>query len=420
MWRDGCSSRLARKRALARQCKRISVAVLAASLAIGLAGCPSNQSSGKVTLSGHLLYADTNGPRPIAFDKFEIWRQDPGAGWAKEATGSTDGNGQFRLTSSYRHNTHYAIRVFPDNRGAFCCTGSLNVWVEPGAPQGKKIQLVSTKAGQDLIWNYTFDDPYWPRAFNAVETLRRAYEIVAAARKAANDVNNNESTQSLIPAHVSLTGCPFAAADMACTWPVSGDIFVPVSRAMDDYVLLHEYGHWVQYSIGSMAWIASDHSGCKPGPAFIMGGGPLPVQWREQHAWLEGSADWLGATIAKKYPAMSPPFDGDWDNFAGIDESSTCGTAEDGSRYERHVANMLWDLTDGGPGSEASDHVFEDASLFIQIIDNELGTPNTSIWPTTDNFYYANFYRRGSWPISDVELSDIYKINNISVPPILN
>ena len=414
-------------------------------LALLLAGCPgkddhqAQQQPNSVTVAAELAYEDSGGSigcpgdstktkrcRPIVGVRVEVWRFAPRAlgiwGWANDHAAETDPQGKFSHSFDFVHrDVTYALRVFPWNEAAQCCFGELADWVEPGVFSGpprdsdkrNPIHIKGKDAGETAEFRYTWPTGWWAEAFNIVDTIRHGRHFVEQNRDAAE-----VARQPLHTAHVARGGCAHLAG-ASCMHPVSGDIFIePGSSAWNDHLILHEYGHWLQYDIGSFAWIASSHSGCAPDSVWIFGGGAPPPQWRAQHAWMEGFADWFALAMNQLY-GKSPGLSGDLggaSSYAG--ESTSCNSSDPGDSLERHVANMLWDLTDPANPSEPQDTVDDQHQLILRVMDEELGTPSTREWPTALEFYLAARERHfKSSNGAEKALIDIYKLNGVRTPP---
>lgn len=419
-------------------------AVLVMVLCAVCAACDNGSPKQAVSsIKIHLRYQDTTGPRDIVGSRVEVWRIAPVGGWAKIKEGPTDGNGSYSTDVPYQGGARYALRLFASNKGAMCCTGNSSsilpeprynnvfpgnnpTFLEPKDANHADVQLSSSAPGETLNWGtFTIADPYWARAFNIVETMRRAYEYVVPLRETAE-----AARQTLQPAHVALGGCAHFVVT-SCMYPVSGDLFITSPDAFNDSVLIHEYAHWLQYSIGSLGWILSEHNGCVPTMAYTIGGG-LP-QTREDQlrhlAWMEGFADWFAFILDRKIQ-VAANLDGTG-GVSGAGETDTCAESNVShpkftvaDKLERHVANMLIDLSDPLPlasGTLPTDDTGDRAKnldwLIIQIMDTTLGTPTTSAWPTTTDFYWAarsRHFNDITQPESD--LVDIYNLNKIPTP----
>ncbi len=149
----------------------------------------------------------------------------------------------------------------------------------------------------------------------------------------------------------------------------------PVNTSGIDYgwvdsTVAHEFGHHLQYEIGSWDGHSGSHSFCDEVDT---------TWWNDpEFAWSEGWADYFGTYIARTKPNMS--------TFNARDAENPCGminwassTREDESFYavEGNVANFLWDLMDGpGQGNDAWDQVDGPAigghRTIMQICDHEL------------------------------------------------
>jgi hypothetical protein len=139
-----------------------------------------------------------------------------------------------------------------------------------------------------------------------------------------------------------------------------------------DFLILHEYAHYLEEMISAFAPIPATHNGCT---ANLFG---FNVTWPE-HAWMEGFADYFAQAVGRSVPPGT---------FTGI--SGTLGTATlespscsglpnatiPGDFVELLVAGTLWDVFDqpGDPNSlnEAQDTLARMDREIFQIFDREL------------------------------------------------
>ena len=333
-------------------------AAIPACLTALLTACPPAPPQGTVNVAVTLGYADQEDglTHPVVQVPVEVWSFAPrGAGvwtWAKVGSATTDQTGSTLITSNFQNDrVRYAVRVFLKNSGARCCSG----WVLPGMPLpfgGDYIHLGADTGGSpteltidqpgELHFNHTFTGDV-ASAFNILDVLRNMADFV---RRHEADVKDDRIEVVTIGIDKK-------------TWfdPVAYTVdFVPRTRWMDS-AIRHEYGHYVQAQIGSLAWIASTHSGCTPSEMHTFGGfgnaAGTEDGRRRQHAWLEGFADWLEQAAYADNPSLYAP-----DSSAGYLETATCrevGPWPDGDRFENHVAAFLWDMIDPYSLAEADD-----------------------------------------------------------------
>ncbi|MGW1346960.1 hypothetical protein ACWCOV_38315 [Kribbella sp. NPDC002412] len=171
-------------------------------------------------------------------------------------------------------------------------------------------------------------------------------------------------------------------------YPISGDLRIQPKYAMHDDLILHEYAHWLQHDIGSLAWIGSDHNGCTITNIAVLSGGGLPPNHPDriaQVAWMEGFADWFSAHVMREARPTGPPLYASraMPDLRAADNLSMCSDIPDGfgEYVEFRIAASLWDLDDRNnePGDAASGF----ARDILQIMDDDLGGRD---WPTLRQF----------------------------------
>jgi hypothetical protein len=195
----------------------------------------------------------------------------------------------------------------------------------------------------------------------------------------------------------------------SCLWPVDGISHIGPNSVMDDYFILHEYAHFLQWNLGTLAWIASDHGDCTI--SFVVFGldtEPLPKaapRYLQEHAWLEGFADWF-ASAAALHVGGSAGFEGTVNpDLAKYDTKMPWCTVPDdgyGDQLELHLAAALWDLTD--TSNEPGDTVGGFEKEIFQTMD----IIQSNRWPTIDK---VGTYLAGFVPIP--QLDQVMQLNMI-------
>jgi len=344
----------------------------------------------------NLQFADSveKKDRPIVAVPVEVWTYAPRGGlwtWAKETSGATDDAGRYETALPFRDpGITYALRVITSNGSALCCAGwapkgfpAGTALIEPGTdvPGGKPVHLKASQAGDTVAFSYVFKDE-WGSVFNVLDVLRIEADFV---RRFETDVDSDR----VGVAHIGLAGS--GPSDVSWFDPVMYTMNITPKGRWQDEVLLHEYGHYLQAQIGTLAWMPSGHNGCTPATITVLGGngavvttGPgnkMPAKIRGQHAWLEGFPDWLAETV---YWSNSSAFAPKTQHAGKYLESASCpesGPWPDGDRFEYHVAAFLWDMTDGPSAAEPWDKDEGDAQIanIFRALDKEMDGAD---WPT--------------------------------------
>lgn len=400
------------------------------SLLVGLltlSGCTAQVTFEPVKVSVTLRYDVTGSPQPIKDVLVELWRFAPragGWGWGKDASKRTTHQGVFEAEVPFlTADVKYAFRVFPANTGGQCCVGwspnggpydlvkrpfiEFGEDVAPGTPRHFEADASSNSFAYDHVFS-----GQWGEVFNVLDVMQQAADF---ARTYESDVDGDV----VVPARIGLAG---AGPDDASWYdPVYNTTNLTPRDRLDKWTIIHEYAHFLQAAIGSVAWIASTHNGCVPGAMHVIGPGPnyswadghqAPNTLRLQHAWLEGFADWFAEAVL-------------WEEQGGFDvpsasvaeyESRGCATVDlihphFGDTLERHVAAYLWDLGDLYSTAEPWDTVGgkDQIRAIMRLVDKEL---DTFEWPTIQQFVIA-----GLSPESGLKQTDLVAGNNRIIWP---
>jgi Ca2+-binding RTX toxin-like protein len=379
--------RVEASQATPRRRRRVRVALTVAALAAGLI---ATEPAAAETVTGTFQYRDTNpvtgttNDRPIAFAKVEIHRCVPGflgvCTWGLERTTSTDGNG--RISESFgfvRSGTTYGVKVFATNPAAIVWANDVVHTVpfhrEPGQDDGRIINRTANSAGDVLDFSVTFHG-WSSQHFNIAEVARwgKAY---ADGNRGDSDVLPQANFQ---PTSASAVGTFYNAA--------ADTVVIDSADVNFDFLILHEYAHFVEEMISSFAPIPSSHDGCL---ATVSG---FTLNSAE-HAWMEGFADYFAQAVARSSPGAV---------FTGLRGTPGVGLLEGqpacaglpsatipGDAVENFVAGSLWDLFDQagdvGAATETGDTLGRFDRQIFQIFDRELDV--SGVWPTITDFRRA-------------------------------
>lgn len=351
------------------------------------------------TIVGTFSYADTDPytgaatPRPIAFAKVEIHRYAPRFlgiwSWGLEATVTTNQNGFISVPMQFSANgVVYAVKVFATNYAAVVWPNdaihTMPFHREPGEP-GPIINRMVTSRNDVLKFDYEFKDSFTAQHYNLAETVRHGFDYANARRDPAEtDVIPLANVQ---PTSLTLKSWYNPTVDSLMI--ASGDVF-------EDFLIVHEYAHFLEEQISSFAWIPANHDGCTA--TNSLGG----VINSAEHAWMEGFADYFAQSVNQFLPPGTltgkprvgtptvPILEGQPMTCPGLPTSFMPETVEN------IVAGTLWDLFDppGNPAFPAEVHDFvarQDLAIF-QIFDRELDINGTA--PTILHFRDAWQNRR--------------------------
>ena len=356
------------------------------------------------TIKGTFRFADANPTsgavqlRPIAFANVEIWRFAPRSGiwtWNLDATTTTDANGSFSQPMNFVANgVVYGVKAFATNYGATVWPNDALHTVpfhrQPGQP-GVIINQTVASSSDELDFSFDFADTDSSQHFNLADTVRRGFDYALLRRDPAE-------TDALPPANVQPTS-------VSGSWynPAFDTVVINSSDVFEDFLILHEYAHFLEEQISSFGWIASIHDGCEARDGF----GKLINS--AEHAWMEGFANYFSRSVQLTLPPGT--FQGS-SSFGTLNLSelenqpspcTTVATAFTGDMIENRVAGTLWDLFDqpGDPAtvSEAHDTIARKDVEIFQIFDRELDI--LGVGPTISQFHNAWIARGLDHPALD-------------------
>ena len=317
-------------------------------------------------------------PRPIAFAEVEIHRCVPGflglCTWGKVLTTTTDSQGKLDAIVAFaKAGTTYGVKVFATNYAAV-------VWPddelhivpfhrEPGEP-GPIINRTVSGPGQTVDFSFEFSQTWAARHYNLAETVRRGFDY---ARDNRDPSEADPIPRAPVQPTTSLLGETYYTSPFRT-------IVIDTSDAFQDFVILHEYGHFLEEHISILGGYASRHNGCSATDSLL---GHLHNSG--ELAWSEGFATYFARAVSRLLP--SGTLAGATPAIETVAPCSVIGlTAIDlwglrthtitAEMVEDVVSGTLWDLVDGvglaGTG-EAHDQASGGDRAIFEIFDRELG-----------------------------------------------
>jgi hypothetical protein len=369
-------------------------------------------------------WKETRTDRPIVGAKVEIWRFRPRFlgiwTWDKDATAWTDPNGSISVNMPFAQNrVVYGIRVFATNDAAVVWPGD-NFWweqkfntipfySEPREGDGQIMHKTESSPSSVLDFGtYTFDSQS-SQYFNIAEVARQG-KIYAENRRAPGE------TDSIGKANFQPTLAPITSYYnyLFDTVVLNGGGVINSGDTFEDFVILHEYAHYLEEQISSFAPVPSYHSGC------LVRSLDKPIINSPEHAWMEGFADYFSQAVAHSVPrntlaGREPELDDKGEVKAGFYDWGYYEYADwycdnlqgkiPGDYIENFVAGTLWDLFDEPKldypllradgktdprywgGSEAHDTLARRDKEIFQIFDRELDV--YGVWPNITHFRRA-------------------------------
>ena len=209
--------------------------------------------------------------------------------------------------------------------------------------------------------SFSFGDTTARQFFNVVDAVQRGTEYATLRR----DPRETDT----------LGQVPIAFQTVTTTFydPIYKAIRIQPADAMNDFAMLHEYGHYLEERISGFVGIPAVHDGCTAIAAGVDVMDP-------GYAWMEGFAEYFSRAVVRSVPA------GTLNGSFGYDaESPSCPpTSKPRASIEKFVAAALNDLMD--EGAEAGDGFCSAGAvaadrLVFQIFDHELdlGFANPSL-----------------------------------------
>jgi hypothetical protein len=300
---------------------------------------------------------------PIRRAKVEILRNG-----AITFTTSTDENGFFSLPVPFAGvGTTYSLRVFATNPGAVVNEVGLHFtpfYRQPGLPNPEMIRT-SVGPSTPLEFNFNFDDDWARRHFNIADALLHAFDYARLRR-------DNRETDVLDPVHVMMNDPGLTYYD-----PVFKSIRLDFVRSMDDFVIIHEYAHYLQEAISGFQGVPSIHDGCT---AVSFGIDILSPEL----AWMEGFASYFELAVRRAAGTdangsrLDGPFDPGFIFIHSIETPSCPGSTVNPMGLEVFVAAALNDIMDApSPGEPFDELCAERAGIandrfIMEILDREL------------------------------------------------
>jgi hypothetical protein len=393
---DNLAVMIAKRRKQRLICLSVLVGVL---LTIGL-------SARAETVTGTFRYLDSDGTlRPIISTRVEIWRHAPRLfgiwAWAGDAVVATNSNGSISVNMPFvTSGVTYQVRVYATNAGAVVHqiqNLTADFYDVPTQANGANMSFVANSPSDAFDFSFNFVAPYSAQHYNMADTVLLGFNYASTHR-------DPSETDPLLPALVQ----PSSTLPTGTFYnPVNDALMIDSSDVFNDYVILHEYTHYLEEQISGFAAVPSVHNGCFARDAF---GGTINSA---EHAWMEGFADYFAMMVASLQPPGRLTFtsgrsglgttSADTLEFqpgacAAIGVSTTGGVTVTPDMVEDRVAGSLWDLFDqpgdaagtpfsGGSVSETHDWVSRMDTQIFQIFDHELDTPGHL--PTVTDFYNA-------------------------------
>jgi hypothetical protein len=328
-------------------------------LVVAAAAAPSVAFAERVTAT--LTFADGNGTKaPIRRATVEIWRYYGSiiGTWHNDYTVTTDENGHFDVTvPTVGPRSVYGLRVYAINDAAvvrFQDRPTDAFYQQPGPAPGTQLTAYDPSDVLDFTWNFT--DPWTVNHFNIADALIDGHDY-AAARRALGE------TDVLRPVNV------FVQTANTYYDPVVDSLRINPYYAMDDFTILHEYGHYLEEQLSSFQALASWHDGCNVQLGQYGAHAESPGM-----AWMEGFADYFAQAVARVYGSKISGAALGTMSLRQIENPSCPGSTLPGTWLENFVAGALWDLIDPPNSAEPADRLCGQgiADTIFSIFDREL------------------------------------------------
>jgi hypothetical protein len=348
------------------------------------------------TVKGTFQYKDKNlvtgmeTDRPITNAQVEIWRFRSRCflcpwTWGRDKTVWTDKeDGSISVDMPFAGNgVVYGVRVFATNDAAIVwpndAVHTLPFHREPGEDDGQIMHLTEHSASDVLDFSYTFHG-WSSQHFNIAEVARQG-KLYADTRRAPGE------TDTIPKANFQPSSATFGENSYYNALLDIDTVVINSKDVDNDRVILHEYAHYLEEMISSLATVPTTHYGCD---ATNWVGTPSNTP---DIAWREGFADYFSQVVQTSLPPgtiTGAPQTKDYEQA----DSSCPGLPDSthpGDGVENFVAGTLWDVYDqpSDPGSlnEAHDTLARSDTEIFQIFDHELDV--YGVWPTITHFRHA-------------------------------
>ena len=383
------SQRSERRRFAPRVCHRAVLPIVLTAAVMGIAA-PSEAAvvSGRFTYRKVMDGAGTTTLRPISFAAVEVWYRGSGVFdvWSMvDDTLVTDANGFLvSRANDGRCNGTYALRVFASNYAAVVLTNSATnkapFYERPGLP-GPEITRTAFSCSSRLDFSFEFSDPFITQHFNIADTARLGFDYSAARR---DPREGDPLPRATVDPDSRLTASFYNH--------VLDHVMIRGDGVTSDFLILHEYAHFLQAKLSTFAPIPSVHDGCSATDLLgnLINSG--------EHAWMEGFANYFAQAVNRTLPVgRLNTSSGGLSSVGRLETPPGCvavgqsagGVVITPAMIESFVGGILWDLEDAGGDTGAVGEGFDvfgrQGKRIFQIFDRELG--RIGRWPTIGDFY---------------------------------
>jgi hypothetical protein len=293
-------------------------------------------------ITGTFTFRDGDGmQKPIRDATVEIWRRDPGGiNWYVVMTTSTSPTGVVDVMVPFIPNAWHSLRVYAENRGAVVYKRDFHnekFYAKPGG-----IELPSVSGTQDF--SFASSNLFDSNHYNIADAVLRAFDYASSpARRAAGETD----TVAQIGVFPIKFGTTFYD-------PWAKVLRIDDGYAMDDFTIIHEYGHHLEERISTFFVQASVHNGCT---AFSSEGGYSVAS--PELAWMEGFASYFAEAVAMTMGGVNrdPSFPLGSIPATMLEGPSCSGSTLPLASTEVFVGGALFDIIDGNSSAEPADRL---------------------------------------------------------------
>jgi hypothetical protein len=239
------------------------------------------------TIKGNISFAESSlssAQRAASNAEIELWVCGTwfasACSWSRLSGGKTDdaGNYQWLIAGNRDVRDQYQVRVYARNSAAIVWQQDTvsNFWTDV-SPSSVAASATNPVVNISRHFGNTGSELFASMHLNAATKLLAAREFALRFR----DGSETDTLGRVIVSPAIVTGTAFTN---------SGVIHVNPNVAFDDRVLVHEYGHFVQESIGAYYLWPSEHDGC------FIGDHNSPSNSAE-FAWFEGFPEFFSMAV---------------------------------------------------------------------------------------------------------------------------
>ena len=383
--------------------KRTSRALSLAVSTIFAVGLTNVVDAFTYTVQGTIQYRDSAGNLHAARDvQLKLLNSD---GSSTDATGATDLNGNYTMsfTSISPFGFTENLDIFAKNDGAYVAANGTPDNIYQVYPQSFSVGTGVNTINVNMQNTNPDTDIFASPTFSVLDALETGWQYGTAVRSAA-PVN----LATLFP-NTTKDGTSFFS-------PATNNIQILLKDRWDWDVVLHEYGHYLQFT---------DKIADNPGGNHSFGVSNIPARGKDagaRLAWGEGQATYIGLaaqavnTAAFNTPLTTPNvgdshYQDTEDSTLNIDLAVTSRTAAKGEGDELAVSRILWQVATGARVNRGHVNTYKD---FVAAAAAQTGGKLQNL-SQYDNYYLSTVAKNDR---QRADFGSVFQNNGVSPLPL--